>query len=92
MWSFRGGPVGGVTNRSGGIDTLGVLDGPEIPETRPESGRVFIIMDKSGTVFFVYHNGENDSYREEMRWCRCYDIMKDKEMKIEDVKDPDTLG
>jgi hypothetical protein len=24
-------------------------------------------------MFFVYYNGESENYREEMRWCRCYE-------------------
>jgi hypothetical protein len=40
-------------------------------------------------VFLDYYNGESERQREEMRWCRCYE---DKEMKIEDVKVPHTLG
>ena len=25
----------------------------------------------------VHYNGENESYREEMRWCRCYEGQRD---------------
>jgi hypothetical protein len=28
-------------------------------------------------MFFVYYNGENESQREEMRWCRCYEGQRD---------------
>ncbi len=28
---------------------------------------------KTKHTFFVYYNGESESYREEMRWCRCYE-------------------
>ena len=27
---------------------------------------------KTSKSFVVYYNGESESYREEMRWCRCY--------------------
>ena len=33
---------------------------------------VFVIRGKP-RVFVVYYNGECESEREEMRWCRCYE-------------------
>jgi hypothetical protein len=37
------------------------------------------LMGKTSTRCFclVYHNGESESYTEEMRWCRCYEGQRD---------------
>jgi hypothetical protein len=53
------------------------------------------------SVLFFCNNGENESYIEEMRWCRCYEEWRVEDWKmcvfvywklIENVKDPHAVG